>query len=136
MPVILKHEAHKFEQKTNLLKRNPSTNNYYKSPYMNKKEVEEGGSLFSGIGTLAKTGINFISRNKDIIGNVASGVGNVGQAASSIAKAVESSKKLEQLKKIEELRNKSIEKQKKKTLSEKTKKELENKLGDGFIRVA
>lgn len=136
MSVILKHDLEKFKQKTSLMKKQKSGDyvNYYKSPYSKTMEVEEGGSLFSGIGTLAKSGINFIGNNKDIIGNVAKGVGSVGSAASSIARAVESKNKLQQLQKIEELRNKALERQKQ-TLSEKTKNELKNKLGNGIVRV-
>lgn len=136
MPVILTHEEHKFKQKTDLMKKDKSRESidYYKSPFMKNIEIEEGGSLFSGIGSIVKTGVDFIGKNKDIIGNVATGVGSVGSAAANIAKAVESNKKLEQLKKIEEIRNKTEEK-KKKTLSEKTKKELAEKFGDGFTKV-
>lgn len=127
MPAILKHEQKKFQQTTN-------TTDYYKSPYIKPIELEEGGGLFSGIGSLAKTGINFLKSNKDVISNVAKGIGGVGSAAASIASAVESRNKLEQLNKIQEMRNKMIEKQSK-SLSDKTKKQLQEKLGKGFITV-
>lgn len=136
MPVILKHEFDKFGQKTDLVNKRKSSDsvNNYKSPFMKTMEVEEGGSIFSSIGQLAKSGINFIGQNKDVIAKTAGAVGSMGTAASSIAKAVESNKKLEQLKKIEEMRNKA-EERKQKALSDKTKKELANKLGNGFVRV-
>ena len=133
MPVILKHEAHKFEQKQGLInKHKTDSHDYYKSPYLKTIENEEGGNLFSSIGTLAKTGINFIGRNKDIISNVAQGVAGVGSMATSIAKAVEASKKLEQIKQIRDARDKKIQQ---KSLSEKTKRDVEKALGNGFVKV-
>ena len=111
---------------------------HYKSPYIDELEVEEGGSLFSGIGTLAKSGINFISKNKDIISNVAKGIGGIGSAASSIAQAVKSSNELEQLQRIEELRNKALESKKRKLtaiMKKKLAQELDEKSGSGFVRV-
>lgn len=127
MPTILAHETHKFTPKTKLI--GIETENYLVS--MDKKE---GDGLFSAVGNLAKTGINFVSRNKDIISNVAKGTAAVGSAAAHIASAVDSKRKLDQLQKIEELRHQA-EERKRMSLSDKNKKELANKLGSGFVRV-
>ena len=100
MTVILKHDLDRFEQKTDLIKKRKSSNsiNNYKSPFMKTMEVEEGGSIFSSIGQLAKSGINFVGKNKDLIANTAGAVGSIGNASASIAKAVESDRKLKQFK--------------------------------------
>lgn len=142
MPVILKQDKHKFERKKDIISRSGvgyaviPNKVLHKTTKSETDDEEAGDGLFSSLGTLAKSGIDLISRNKDSIANVAKGVAGVGSAAASIAEAVKSSNELEQLKRIEEMRNKALEREKRK-LSESTKQRLADKLrsGTGFIKV-
>lgn len=63
-----------------------------------------GDGLIDSIANVAKTGVDFIKNNKEIIGTVA----GIAGAAGAIARARESSKQLEQLKKIGEIRKNFI----------------------------
>ena len=76
---------------------------------------KQGG--FIDLGTLINAGttaVNFIKDNKDVIGNIASGVGGIAGAAKSISDTVKASKELEHLKLINEMAKKKKERKTKK----------------------
>lgn len=133
MPTILKHEIEKFETKKDSFIPNNTKDkfNYYKSPYIKQTETEEGGSLFSGLVSGIKSGVNLLRNNSGLISNVAKGATAIGSTAASIAQAVKSSKDLEQIKRVQEMRNNALEREKRRQLSEKTKQRLKEKLASG-----
>ena len=125
MTTVFAHDMKKYTPKTSLIGNSKHTkiSLYIPEDNENDKEIEEGDGLLSGLGSIAKTGFNFIKTNKDIISNVAKGIGSVGLAASAIASAVESSKKKDQIKLIKQMREKALSDQKKK-MTEKQKQQL------------
>ena len=133
MPVILKQNQYKFEIKKDLIIPNKVLK---KTVTTEKVEQEEGDGIFSSLGMLAKSGIDLFAQNKELISNVAQGVGGVGSAAAAIAQAVKSSNELEQIKRIAEMRDKALKSERRK-LSESAKQRLAEKLqsGSGFVKV-
>jgi hypothetical protein len=89
MPVILKQNQHKFEIKKDLIIPNKVLKKTITTDSPSEIiEQEEGDGIFSSLGMLAKSGIDLVARNKELISNVAQGVGVVGIAAAAIAQAV------------------------------------------------
>lgn len=89
MPRLLESELKQFETQSD--------------PMNQKRKRGEGlGSLF-----------NTIWQNKELIGNIAKGVGSIGTATAAISQATKSKNELDKIKEIREMRERARERSKK-----------------------
>ena len=94
-------------------------------PLNNRQLYFEGGFIdFGSIINAGKTAIDFVQNNKDLIQSGVSTIGEVASMAKGISDAVKSSKDLEQLKTIKEMRKKKKSKNEDYQLSDAQEEQL------------
>jgi hypothetical protein len=99
--------------------------------YLKQGEAFNFSSLIDGVKTVG----NFISNNKDTIGSVASADGSVSNATKSISDTIKTSKDLEKIKQVQQIKQKAKPKSKDIELTNEQLEDLK-KLGSGFVRVS
>jgi hypothetical protein len=100
--------------------------------YLSRKD---GGFInLSSILDTAKNIGNLINENKDTINNVASTVSSVANAAKGISDTIKTSKELEKLKTVEDLRRKKKKEKKEDIILTPEQEESLKKIGSGFVK--
>jgi hypothetical protein len=118
MPIIQSYELHKFQPSQRLHKGGMLyISRSYRQPYY------EGDGVLDTIISTIKNVATFAKNNPDLVKSSFNAVGTVGNAASSISKAVESSNELKKLYAIKNQVQKNQE-QKPPPLSEETKAKI------------
>ena len=95
--------------------------------------LQKDGGFLNSILDAAKTIGTLINENKDTINNVASTVSSVANATSAVADTIKTSKELEKMTTVEELRRKNKKKKKEIILTPEQRESL-MKAGSGIVK--
>ena len=127
MVLIQKIDQNRFKSGSGLINNHPIYLLHNGGSFINDLCSEK--RIFETIKTIG----NVVSENKDSIQNITSSIGTIANTGKAIAETIKTSKELEKLKCIQEIRKR---KPREKELSEEQNRALQNLvMGSGFVKV-